>query len=184
LAEVPLTARVVEVLADLGDGHDPRYRAGSGCIVAGRTVLTAAHVVAGSVAVQVRDAGKVLYPAVVDPGFAGDVDGPRPDPALVQVTGPGMRELPPMGLAAVDRDSVSADPVEGCHVVGYPQFMERRAADGGRVRDTVDALGCVPVLSGLAGGLLTVEVRPAPAISTLRCSPPASGCPVLSTPRP
>src|SRR5258708_37081342 len=40
--------------------------------------------------------------------------------------------------------------------------MERRAADGGRVRDTVDALGHVPVLSGLAGGLLTVEVRAAP----------------------
>jgi Trypsin-like peptidase domain/Tetratricopeptide repeat len=162
LAEAPLTARVVEVLADLGAGHEPRYRAGSGCIVAGRTVLTAAHVVAGAAGVQVRDPGKVLHPAVVDPAFVGDADGPGPDLALVQITGPGVGELPPVGLAAVDRDSVSGDPVEGCHVVGYPQFTERFAADGGRVRDTADALGHVPVLSGLAGGLLTVEVRTAP----------------------
>ena len=40
--------------------------------------------------------------------------------------------------------------------------MERFADDGSRVRDTVDAVGHVPVLSGLAGGLLTVEVSTAP----------------------
>ena len=159
---MPLTARVVEVLADLGEGHDPRYRVGSGCIVAGRTVLTAAHVVAGAVGVQVRDPGKVLHPAVVDPVFVGDVAGPGPDLALVQITDPDAVELSPMGLAAVDRDSVAGDPVERCHVVGYPRFMERLADDGSRVRDTVDAVGHVPVLSGLAGGLLTVEVSTAP----------------------
>ena len=130
--------------------------------MAGRTVLTAAHVVTGAVGVQVRDPGKVLHPAAVDPVFVGDVDGPGPDLALVQITGPQAGELPPMGLAAVDRDSAWGDPVERCHVVGYPQFMERPAADGGRVRDTVDAVGHVPVWSGLAGGLLTVEVSTAP----------------------
>ena len=50
---------------------------------------------------------------------------------------------------------------ERCHVIGYPRFMERFADDGSRVRDTVDAVGHVPVLSGLAG-LLTVEVSTAP----------------------
>jgi hypothetical protein len=162
LPEVPLTARVVEVLADLGEGHSPRYRVGSGCIVAGRTVLTAAHVVAGATGVQVRDPGKVLHPAVVDPVFLGDAGGPGPDLALVQTTDPESGELPPMGLAAVDRDSAAGDPVERCHVIGYPQFMERPAADGSRVRDTVDAVGHVPVLSGLAGGLLTVQVSNTP----------------------
>ncbi len=159
---MPLAARVVEVLADLGEGHSPRYRVGSGCIVAGRTVLTAAHVVVGAVGVQVRDPRKVLHPAVVDPVFVGDVDGPGPDLALVQITDPDTGELPPMGLAAVDRDSAAGDPVERCHVIGYPQFTERSAADGSRVRDTADAVGHVPVLSGLAGGLLTVEVRTTP----------------------
>ena len=67
-----------------------------------------------------------------------------------------------MGLAAVDRDSVSGDPVERCHAVGYPAFMERDAPDGGRVRETADAFGHVPVLSGLAGGLLSVQVSSAP----------------------
>ncbi len=162
MPEVPLTARVVEVLADLGEGCHPRYRVGSGCIVAGRTVLTAAHVVAGAIGVQVRDPGKVLHAAAVDPVFVGDVAGPGPDLALVQVTDPDVQEVPPMGLAAVDRDSAAGDPVERCHVVGYPQFMERPAADGGRVRDTVDAVGHVPVWSGLAWGLLTVEVSTAP----------------------
>ncbi len=66
MPKVPLTARVVEVLADLGEGCHPRYRVGSGCIVAGRTVLTAAHVVTGAAGVQVRDPGKVLHPAMVD----------------------------------------------------------------------------------------------------------------------
>jgi hypothetical protein len=162
LAEVPLTARIVEVLADRGEGQSPRYRVGSGCIVAGRTVLTAAHVVAGAIGVQVRDPGKVLHPAVLDPAFVGDVDGAGPDLALVQITDPDAGELLPMGLAAVDRDSAAGDPVEQCHVIGYPQFMERSAADGSRVRDTVDAVGHIPVLSGLAGGLLTVQVRTAP----------------------
>lgn len=146
----PLAARVVEVLADLGEGHSPRYRSGSGCIVAGRTVLTAAHVVEGAVSVKVRPPDKVIREAALDTGFVGDVDGPGPDLALVELTGPGVDV--PMGLAAVDRDSVSGDPVERCHAVGYPVFMERDGPDGGRVRETADAFGHVPVLSGLAWG--------------------------------
>jgi hypothetical protein len=47
LSGVPLAARVVEVIADLGEAAHPRYRYGSGCVVTGRTVLTAAHVVKG-----------------------------------------------------------------------------------------------------------------------------------------
>ena len=158
---MPLAARVVEVLADLGEGHSPRYRSGSGCIVAGRTVLTAAHVVEGAVSVKVRPPDKVIREAALDTGFVGDVDGPGPDLALVELTGPGV-DVPAMGLAAVDRDSVSGDPVERCHAVGYPVFMERDGPGGGRVRETADAFGHVPVLSGLAGGLLSVQVSSAP----------------------
>ena len=47
-------------------------------------------------------------------------------------------------------------------MIGYPAFMERVTADGGRFRETADALGQVPVLSGLAGGLLSVQVSSAP----------------------
>ena len=68
MPEVPLAARVVEVLADLGKGHRPRYSTGSGCIVAGRTVLTAAHVVEGAVSVKVRSPDKVICEARLDEG--------------------------------------------------------------------------------------------------------------------
>ena len=120
---VPLAERVVEVIADRGERHTPRYRCGSGCLVAGRTVLTAAHVVAGAVSVIVRGPDKIAYQAVMDPVFTGDADGPGPDLALVEITG-GWEDVPPMGLAAVDRNSLAGDPVERCHVVGYPEFME------------------------------------------------------------
>src|SRR3954451_23840967 len=55
---VPLAARLVEVIADLGESAAERYRYGSGCIVRGGTVLTAAHIVAGAVTVRVRDPDK------------------------------------------------------------------------------------------------------------------------------
>ena len=158
---VPLAARVVEVIADRGEGCTPRYRYGSGCLVAGRTVLTAAHVVAGAVSVVVRGPDKVAHQAAADPAFIGDADGPGPDLALVEIIGGGV-DVPAMGLAAVERDSPAGDPVERCHVIGYPAFMERETADGGRFRETADAVGQVPVLSGLAGGLLSVQVSSAP----------------------
>ena len=63
MSELPLADRVVEVIADLGEAAHPRYRYGSGCVVRGRTVLTAAHVVAGAVGVKVRDPGKIMHEA-------------------------------------------------------------------------------------------------------------------------
>ncbi len=158
---VPLAARVVEVIADRGENCTPRYWCGSGCLVAGRTVLTAAHVVAGAVSVVVRGSDKVSHRAALDPAFTGDAEGPGPDLALVEIIDSGV-ELSAMGLAAVERDSPAGDPVERCHVIGYPQFMERQAADGDWLRETADAFGYVPVLSGLAAGLLSVQVSSAP----------------------
>ena len=130
-------------------------------------MLTAAHVVAGAVEVRVRDPGKTEYFATLNDGFIGDAEGPRPDLALIEAR--DIEPVPPIGLAAVDRDSPTGDPVERCHAIGYPEFMERESPAGGWVRDTVDAIGEVPVLSGLAGGLLSVQVSSAP-----RELPPAS----------
>ena len=47
---VPVAARVVEVIADLGETARPRFRYGSGFRLGGRLVLTAAHVLAGAAA--------------------------------------------------------------------------------------------------------------------------------------
>ena len=156
-----LAARVIEVITDLGAAAGSRYQYGSGCVVSGRTVLTAAHVVAGAVSATVRDPGKREYTATVDPHFVGDVDGPGPDLALLEIDDPAFRDgLPPIGLARVYRDSASGEPVERCHAVGYPWFAETRSRT--EVRDTVDAIGVVPVLSKLAAGLLSVQVTVAP----------------------
>ena len=156
-----LAARVVEVIAELRPSAGGGYRYGSGCIVRGGTVLTAAHVVAEAVSVVVRDPARREYAATVDPRFVGDAAGPGPDLALLQITDPAFGgDLPSIGLAAVDRDSASAEPVERCHVVGYPWFAETPSP---RVmRDTVDAIGVVPMLSKLKTGLLSVQVTVTP----------------------
>jgi hypothetical protein len=155
MAAPALAARVVEVIADLGGADGAGYRYGSGCIVRGRTVLTAAHVVAGTTSVVVRDPDKREYAVTVDPRFVGDVDGPGPDLALVEIDDPAFSlDVPGIGLAAVDRDSTTGEQVERCHAVGYPWFAEARSRTRTAVRDTVDAIGVVPVLSNLAAGLL------------------------------
>jgi S1-C subfamily serine protease len=121
VASVPLADRLVEVIADRGEAAAERYRYGSGCIVRGRTVLTAAHVVAGAQRVRIRDPHKTMYPATIDSRFVGDANGPEPDLALVEIDDPKV-DLPPMGLARVDRDSLTAEPVERCHAIGYPEL--------------------------------------------------------------
>ena len=152
---VSLAARVVEVIADLGES----YRYGSGTLVGGRTVLTAAHAVAGAASVVVRDTAKRKYAASLDPRFVGDPDGAGPDLALIEIEDETL-DLPPIGLARIDRDSPSADPVERCHAIGYPWFGESVSPTA--VRDTVDAFGVVPVASRLAAGLLSVLVSVSP----------------------
>ena len=108
-----------------------------------------------------RGADKVAHLAAADPAFTGDPRGAGPDLALVEIIDDAF-DAPAMGLAAVNRDSQAGDPVERCQVIGYPAFMEREAPDGSRFRETADALGQVPVLSGLAGGLLSVQVSSSP----------------------
>jgi tetratricopeptide (TPR) repeat protein len=161
MAPVPLAARVVEVIADRGATAHPRFRYGSGFIVRAGTVLTAAHVVAGAVSVSVRDPDKRVFSASADPRFTGDPAGPGPDLALLEIDHPAP-DLPPVGLARVDRDSPSGEPVRDCQVIGYPAFKEQDTPDGGQVRETADATGHVPVLEGLAGGLLSVHVTHGP----------------------
>jgi tetratricopeptide (TPR) repeat protein len=150
----PLRLRVVEVIADLGEDRAKRYRYGSGCIVNGSTVLTAAHVVSGAITVRVRTPEKTLHDAVLDPSFVSET----PDLALLEIVGfsPG---LPPLPLARIDRNSDKEVSV-ACHAMGCPWFAE--IPSPATFREVVDAEGVMPTLSGMAGGLLSVLVRDAP----------------------
>ena len=154
---VPLAARVVEVIVDLGISAPIRYRYGSGCRVSGKLVLTAAHVVADAVWIGVRGpdkkqvSGKSLL--LGDPNVI--------DLALVELDG-DVGQVPHMPLAAVDRTSLGAEVVERCHAIGYPQFKDFAGPDGLSIRETADVYGEIPVHSGLVGGLLTLQVSSAP----------------------
>ena len=158
---VPVRQRVVEVEADLGEDSDPRYRYGSGLLVSGQTVLTAAHAVIDAVAVTVRRSDKLRWSAELDGALIGDVD--RLDLALLDVR--DLKEpFPSLRVATVDRDTSAGDQmIEGCWSVGYPLFQEvERDADGHVVRETAQVHGQIPPLSGLVEKLLTLEVTKAP----------------------
>ena len=155
---VPWSERLVEVIADLGSA---RYRYGSGCIVTGKTVLTAAHVIADAVTVTVRDASKRSYRAEVDVAFVGDPDGPGPDLALVQVDELPGDGYPPVGLGRVVRDSAVPVVIERCHAFGYPGFAEFSSPVPSR--DSVQAIGVIAALSKFTRGLLSMVVSIEPA---------------------
>src|SRR4051794_28953158 len=106
--------RLVEVIAVLPTG---RYRHGTGCIVAGRTVLTAAHIVVDAVEVRLRTADKDHIPATLDVQFLGETNGERPDLALVEISDPSIA-LSSLRLARVDRSQ--GDAHLECHAYGYP----------------------------------------------------------------
>ena len=158
MGSVPWSERVVEVIADLGPGG---YRYGSGCVVAGKTVLTAAHVIADAVAVTVRDASKRSYPTEVNAEFVGDADGPGPDLALLQVNELPGNGYPPLGLGRAVRDSQVPTVIERCHAFGYPGFAESSTSTPGR--DSVQALGIIAPLSKFTRGLLSMVVSMEPA---------------------
>ena len=165
---VPVRQRVVEVEADLGEDNDPRYQYGSGLLVGGRTILTAAHAVIDAVAVTVRRSDKLRWSAELDGALIGDAD--RLDLALLDV--PDLEEpFPSLRVATVDRDASAGDQmIEGCWSVGYPLFQEvERDADGRAVRETAHVHGQIPPLSGLVEKLLSLEVTKAP------CGLPGSG---------
>jgi Trypsin-like peptidase domain len=149
LSGVPYEQRIVEVISDHGHGH--RY--GSGLLVGGRQLLTAAHVVVGAVAVDVRGPDKVRRAAVLNTALIGDPD--KLDLALLEV--PTLAQaLPAMPGAVVNRQTTTGDMVEGW-AVGYPEWAEVRR-NGGSVGETAQVVGFIPPLSDLVKRLLSLEV--------------------------
>jgi Trypsin-like peptidase domain len=124
--------------------------------VAGRTVLTAGHVVAGAASATVRFPDKHEVPASLEERFV--VVTPGLDLALVEIDDLTVN-LPPLPIARVDRAGTDAEIIERVQVVGYPQFAERPAVG----RETAHAAGHIPVLAGLVSGLLTVQLTTAAA---------------------
>ncbi|MEV4351064.1 trypsin-like peptidase domain-containing protein [Actinoplanes sp. NPDC049596] len=150
---VDLRRRIVEVIgaSPLGIRH------GSGCIVAGPVVITAAHVIANAAEVIVRTPNKARLAATIDPRFVGNEDGPAPDLALVEISDPP-ESLPAIRLARINRGGEKEADIE-CHVYGYPSFADTDLSG----RELVDTKGTIGVLSGIATGLISVTVQHSPA---------------------
>jgi hypothetical protein len=150
---VPVHRRVVEVISDRGAESSPRYSYGSGFLVRGTTVLTAAHILTDAVNILIRGVDKVSRVAVRDPALIGDLD--HLDLALLDV--PDWPEkLPAVTVAVIDRETGRGGFVDDCWSVGYPAFQEVR--DRGSVRETAFVGGRIPPLSRLVQGLLSFEV--------------------------
>lgn len=163
--------RAVEVLYDRGPGVDvDRWTGGSGYLIGGRLVLTAAHNVGYK-----QDHGgheQLLVRTIAGGEFAARAvlvcDEPSGvDLALLKISDPRFDEdLPPVTFARVNRDSPA--PVPDCWAVGFPRFGEVGPVlpEGSR-RETWHVNGEISPGTKLRAGLLSVQL-------TRSQSPPAS----------
>ncbi|XVQ15891.1 ATP-binding protein [Spirillospora sp. CA-255316] len=161
--------RAVEVLYRGGDG---RWTVGSGYLVGGRLVVTAAHnVTAAHDVTAAREAraggradGEVLVrrlnggelPAEILAADAAD------DIALLQVAGvPPPADLPPVRFARIDR--TKTDLITRCWAIGYPRWKEHPREPGtAPLRDSVQIEGVIPPASNLRRGLLELRTTSTP----------------------
>lgn len=158
--------RAVEVLYFCPDGENStrRWTVGSGCLVGGRLVLTAAHNVGFAVlvgaAISIRCLDGREHPAVVL--ATGGTDGP--DLAVLEVQGDGLltaQELVPVRFGRVDRTRIGS--VSGCWAIGFPRWKEQpRAAPSAPLRDSVQVEGVIPPASNLRRGLLELRTYSTP----------------------
>ncbi|MEU8127014.1 serine protease [Micromonospora sp. NPDC049049] len=171
--------RVLGIAADRGVGHpDGRYGFGSGFLVAGRAVLTCAHVVAGAREVLLNDAVGNEYTGHV--AHLGDRRPPgtsiAPDLAIVEIDDPAV-DASPFPIAEIDRTGMGT--LESVRIVGWPRFMDTADKTG---RSTYSAVGTIEDMTRRREGLLRVDVSGSPPANVEPGSPwqGFSGAPVFA----
>src|SRR3954468_20085265 len=142
-------SRVVEVIADHGESARERWSVGSGYVVQGAVVLTAAHVVTGARELSVRFAGAEEHPAGVLAATPPEIDLT----VLGLRGGPSSQRCPPYALIARDPPGR----VGGSRAIGFPRFKETPGSAERRVRDPVQVEGWIPTAEGLISGSLTLR---------------------------
>ncbi|TDB76245.1 tetratricopeptide repeat protein [Actinomadura sp. KC216] len=148
-----LTGRAVEVLRR---DHGDRWNVGSGFLVGGRWVLSAAHNVLDAAALLVRRVDESEHPAeLVMVDEAGDI-------ALLAVPGdPSIGDLPPVRFGRVDRSRATV--IEPCWTIGFPRWMERSREPGkARQRESAQLDGVIPTGSNLRTGLMEFRCESTP----------------------
>lgn len=151
--------RVVAIEVDCGPSAHPRWRYGSGLLIGGQQVLTAAHVVSGAEAIAIhRPDDDAPWNADVTAMLSGGVD--VFDVAVLDVD--EAEPLDDLPLARVNRDCDGDEVVRRCWAVGFPAFQRRNEGDGPLVRESIQVGGTIPPLSGLRSNLLTLQVTATP----------------------
>jgi hypothetical protein len=162
------TGRAVEVLHDRGPAVPvdvDRWTGGSGYLIGGRLVLTAAHTV--DYRHDLGDNAQLLVRTIKGTEFAAQVvlvsdESSQVDLALLEISDPRFDEhLPPVSFGRVNRDSPA--PVSGCWAVGFPRFGEAGPVllEGSR-RETWHVRGDILPGGKLRSGLLSLQVTSTP----------------------
>ncbi|MGW3913476.1 tetratricopeptide repeat protein [Streptomyces sp. NPDC005070] len=149
--------RAVEVLRRRAVGT---WSVGSGYLVGGRLVLTAAHnVLTGDVpddpvTVRRQDRSQLMAQVLA-------ADGER-DIALLRVAADhALDDMPAVRFARVDRSKTR--PVENCWAIGYPGWNEHLAEHADvPLRDSVQIEGVIPPGSHVRRGLLELRTTSTP----------------------
>ena len=159
-----LGERVVEVLHDRGRREAPNWTVGSGFVVCGGRILTAAHNVGTSGGLLVRFLGGKEHPAAVCtlPDGKPAVDDEF-DLAVIELTDPA-DDRPTLGFARIDAQPTLGTPnVEGCWAVGFPRFQERTRDGRDRpVRESARVDGYIPMGEGMVEGRPTLAAIRSP----------------------
>jgi len=142
-----------------------RWVGGSGYLIGGRLVLTAAHNV--DYRQDLGDDGQLLVRTIGGSEFAARVmavgdRGSQVDVALLEVTDTRLDDhLPPVTFGQVNRDASA--PVTSCWAVGFPRFAEAGPVlpEGSR-RETWQVRGDIEPGSKLRAGLLALQVSSTP----------------------
>ena len=154
------TDRAVEILHSAGTDDEPDWSVGSGYLIGGRRVLTAAHNVGG---------GQCLVRFIDGSEHAGVVrqrgEEIRLDLAVVELTGD---EVPdpgePVSYAIVSQGQ--AELIPRCTGLGFPRFKEDdtrpRPGSGKPLRNIEQLDGEIPTAAGALASLLTFRVTARP----------------------
>src|SRR2546423_12653077 len=120
----------VEVLQDRGEGKSPRWTVGSGFLIGGTWVLTAAHNV-GEGKLSVRVKGGTEYAATI--AQVGEV-GQGLDVAIVNITDTSFCEAPEAIVPFAQLDRRKPGTIEHCWAIGFPRFKEKEQTSSGGSR--------------------------------------------------
>ncbi len=162
------TGRAVEVLHDRGPSapvDKGQWTAGSGYLIGGRLVLTAAHNV--DCRRDLGDDEQLLVRRIDGSELAARVmlvcdESSKVDLALLEIIDPDFDDIrPPVTVARVNRDS--AAPVADCWAVGFPRFGEAGPVlPGGSRKDTWEVSGHILPGGKLRAGLFSFQVTSTP----------------------